>query len=542
MDFRFDGFSVRRIGEELMRGPYFKRLPKLKGDAGIGSHNTWLRLLEGCPVPERIAAALIKLGREVLDSASRRKCQVVNPPLYDTDASFRSNMLLGPILDAHAIPSPAEIAPVPTELWGVSLDSPVGMSASPLTANSRWIGLDWRLGASVVTLKTRRTRATPACIAERNIGYVVEPSSLLTEIPPGLLPSQVVVSDHGWRALEPGQPVVLINCFGMPSEAPEEWLRDVACTVHAMPAGKMLMASIVGSVSAADEKASNAREILVEDYVACVGNVLTLKDAHLPRAVEVNVSCPNTDTHEHAVYESIDMITQICGQARKMINKSGRDLKLVLKIHYMTRPQLQRLCDRTADFVDGYAAINTLQVKALRRAGDRLLPYFGDRPTGGLSGIAIRGLAIDTIANLRGILKKGGHGDKPIFGMGGITTPEDAAAFLEHGATIVQATTAVMHDSFFLAKVRRHLAAQLGLERNFVERWGPNEQTIWSEVRRHPAVQAFLNGERAHAALSGGDAKKAIVELFQAWIDQWNAEPGRARARPLTEDAPLLRR
>src|SRR5437773_4675555 len=63
---------------------------------------------------------------------------------------------------------------IPVKFCGISLSTPLGLSASPLTANERWMKLMLGLGYGLCTFKTRRT-GQRGPYAPPQIAYVNSP-------------------------------------------------------------------------------------------------------------------------------------------------------------------------------------------------------------------------------------------------------------------------------------------------------------------------------------------------------------------------------
>jgi len=109
--------------------------------------------------------------------------------------------------------------------------------------------------------------------------------------------------------------------------------------------------------------------------------------------------------------------------------------------------------------VDGFSLINTLP--GMRMDLERKRPVLGSR-TGGLSGPAIKPVAVRLVYELYR------HTDRPILGMGGITSAEDALEFALAGARMVAVGTAIFSDPYAPLRVIEALEAQLA---GANERW-----------------------------------------------------------------------
>jgi len=162
-------------------------------------------------------------------------------------------------------------------------------------------------------------------------------------------------------------------------------------------------------------------------------------------AVEVNLSCPNTEAardlfaHSATATREAMVATAACG-----------------------RPRWAKLSPNVTDLVPiAYAAqeggaeavtlVNTVLAMAIdpETGGYRL--GSGERG-GGLSGPAIHPVAVRAVHDVHVALP-----DLPIVGVGGVSTGEDAAELLLAGASAVQVGTATFADPRAPARVLREL-------------------------------------------------------------------------------------
>lgn len=151
-------------------------------------------------------------------------------------------------------------------------------------------------------------------------------------------------------------------------------------------------------------------------------------------AVEVNLSCPNTEAardlfaHSAAATREVMAVTAACG-----------------------RPRWAKLSPNVTDLVpiadaaqeggaEAVTLVNTVLAMAIdpETGGYRL--GSGERG-GGLSGPAIHPVAVRAVHDVHAALP-----DLPIVGVGGVSTGEDAAELLLAGASAVQVGTAIFAD------------------------------------------------------------------------------------------------
>jgi dihydroorotate dehydrogenase len=103
-------------------------------------------------------------------------------------------------------------------------------------------------------------------------------------------------------------------------------------------------------------------------------------------------------------------------------------------------PLLEELVKAASPIVDGFVAVNSLG-PALDFNPVTCKPSLGSEwGQGWLSGPPILPIALAVVYRLSGIT------EKPIIGVGGITTGEDAVKFLMAGASLVQVCTAALKE------------------------------------------------------------------------------------------------
>lgn len=359
-------------------------------------------------------------------------------PVYDFRSSFEKNVALGP----QGIPSKLQDWPpnIPTTLFGVSLNSPLGVPSSVLTINSHWIKSLTRLGFDIITAKTVRTRQVPAHPLP-NAVYLPE---LREPLKVGGLPRSICgvpdLPDENVATIS------LANSFGVPSPDPKDWREDLQTALGVLNRGQMLIASVTGTGTA-----SKPGDDLIGDYIKCARLAHEVK----PHAIELNLSCPNVYGKEGFVYKDPELSARICKRLRSQISHA----KLLLKIGYLNLEQLTRLFNATHRYVDGYTAINALPAKIVSQ-GQRGEPVFpgADRTDAGISGVAIRDYALETVRSLRRLANEAKRPEIVIIGVGGISSSDDVTRFKDAGANCVQICTAAILNPHVASEIRKQLA------------------------------------------------------------------------------------
>lgn len=182
----------------------------------------------------------------------------------------------------------------------------------------------------------------------------------------------------------------------------------------------------------------------VDDYVHCVR---VLEAVAGIAGYELNISCPN-------IAHGLDM---------------GRDPAAAGRVTAAVRAVTERcivvkLSPNVTDIgavgsaveaagADAVSAVNTFVGMKIHRLTRRpVLPGAG---TGGLSGPAIRPLALAAVAAVRRAVHI------PVIGVGGITCTDDAVDFLVAGADAVQVGTATFVDPSTAVRIAAELPARL---------------------------------------------------------------------------------
>lgn len=176
-----------------------------------------------------------------------------------------------------------------------------------------------------------------------------------------------------------------------------------------------------------------------DELAALVSGVAAREEVAL---IELNVSCPNVETglvmgadpgETAAAVERIRPLTE---------------LPLIVKLTpNASEPAAVAVAAEQAG-ADAVSLINTLKGMALVPGSTR--PWLGGR-TGGLSGPAVRAVALEQVATVSARVSI------PVIGMGGVASGADAADFLAVGAAAV----AVGTESFRDPSAGRRIGAEL---------------------------------------------------------------------------------
>jgi dihydroorotate dehydrogenase (NAD+) catalytic subunit len=167
-------------------------------------------------------------------------------------------------------------------------------------------------------------------------------------------------------------------------------------------------------------------------------------------AIEVNISCPNVENRglvfaadSEASCRVIDSVRKVIGGEIPIIAKLTPDVTDIAKI-------AKGVVDSGADSL---ALINTVLGMVINL--DTMKPQLGGK-TGGLSGPAIRPIAVRAIYQVHGALP-----NVPILGMGGVASGRDALELILAGASGVSVGTASFGNPTAIISIQKELGLLL---------------------------------------------------------------------------------
>jgi dihydroorotate dehydrogenase (NAD+) catalytic subunit len=404
-----------------------------------------------------------RLRQEVRRVFSLGELQVVlasqgmSSPAYDTMLSFAANED-GPSDRLPLAPSVSRATKTPSrELFGRTLAAPIGIAASPLTTNSKWIEYYAQRGYNVITYKTVRNRFHRA-LPHPNWLFMDENEKPwpVTDASEGR--REVHVRRNAWpRSAE----FSMINSVGVPSVSDDEWTADVQRCLKLLRDDQILLVSVMGSPEDLD---IDTQEKLEADFVLAASTAAST-GAH---AIELNFSCPNhiqeglrAVSDEHLIYRQPDQARSIVEKVRREV---GEDAKIVIKLGWLTYDGLDALITPISHLIDGVSGINAMQwpVTCVPVDADDESPLFpppsvdwlpgtkfaSSRDLCGVSGTAIRAYGQDFVHSLFR-LRERSKANWKIIGMGGVMTSQDVNDLLSLGADAVQCVTAAFFDPNF---------------------------------------------------------------------------------------------
>lgn len=203
-------------------------------------------------------------------------------------------------------------------------------------------------------------------------------------------------------------PSGLINSIGIPSPGLEGYLADVL--PHYAGLEPPLVISVAGFTP--------------EEYAELTGRLASVP---LVDAIEVNLSCPNLETHRMPA-QDVGLLRECMAAARASTEKP---LWAKLSPQVTSIAEMARHAAETG--ADAVTCINTFPAMAIEVAERQII--LGAK-TGGLSGPAIKPLALWAVWSAAQAVSI------PVIASGGIATLEDVLMFLLAGASAVQIGTA----------------------------------------------------------------------------------------------------
>ncbi|HEX8074852.1 MAG TPA: dihydroorotate dehydrogenase [Thermoleophilaceae bacterium] len=220
-------------------------------------------------------------------------------------------------------------------------------------------------------------------------------------------------------------PAGMINSIGLPNKGLDGFLAEDLPQLAELPVP--LIVSIMGF--SRDELARLAREVGARDEVAML---------------ELNVSCPNVET---GLVMGADP-----GETAAAVERvrSTTEKPVIVKLTPTASDPAGVAVAAEAAGANALSLINTLKGMALDPRTRQ--PWLGGR-TGGVSGPAVRPIALEQVASVRARVAI------PVIGMGGVSSGRDARDFLDAGAICV----AVGTESFRDPAAGRRIADELGV-------------------------------------------------------------------------------
>ena len=348
-------------------------------------------------------------------------------PIYNIEKSYKENLEEGPFFSGV----------IPERRWpdrsqwfdflGHKVASRIGVPAGPLLG-ANWVLLAARLGFDIVTYKTIRSQKHLAHPVP-NMVYIAKEGGIRQGVG-----GDTVVQARGVPSSM--ERLALTNSFGIPSQAPEILVQDIAKAKEGLSAGLVMIVSVVGTPREGED--------FVQDFVAA---------ARIAReggaaVIEADFSCPNVASKEGSIHLDPLAVSMI---VRAMVQEI-KEIPLVIKLGVIpTKERLQEVmvAARRAG-ARAICGINTVSKKVVKEDG--VTPALGPhRLTAGVCGGPIREEALHFIRMAREVNEREKL-ELTLMLTGGAVLPDHFALFLREGADIAMSGVGMMWDPYLAAR------------------------------------------------------------------------------------------
>lgn len=216
-------------------------------------------------------------------------------------------------------------------------------------------------------------------------------------------------------------PFGMLNCVGLQNKGVDYFCREIYPKIKDIDTH--MLVNVSGNTPT--------------DYAACAARIDELDK--IP-AIELNISCPNVKAGGMAFGVTCAGAASVVKAVRQAYHKT---LIVKLSPNVTDVAEIARACE--AEGADSVSLINTLMGMAIDI--ERRKPVLSIA-TGGLSGPAVKPVALRMVWQVAKAVKI------PVIGLGGISSAEDAIAFMMAGATAIQIGTANFVDPTITLQVR----------------------------------------------------------------------------------------
>lgn len=339
--------------------------------------------------------------------------------LYQLDQTFEYNLAFGPFWD-QKLP----VRKLPTKKYkflNFSVNSLFGVSACPLTVNSRFLLLMAKLGYDLLTYKSVRSVEWHGNVFPHWM-HVDLKKPLLDPISDQIVKARF----DPFEAQDPS----MANSFGIQSIKPEYWQADVDLTLSQLPTGQLLILSLMCT--------PQPGETLIKDAT----RLAKLANETSAKVFEINLACPNTDGGQGLIYEDIEYSLKLCKAMKKVL---GNKHLLVKVGYYKDQNQMREFLRRSKGIISGISSTNTYSMKVLNSQGKEAFPT---RPLAGISGAAIRNLSQQQAQNAVRFKQELELKHFAIIGIGGVTRTQDVTQYLDLGVDAVQTAVGALANPY----------------------------------------------------------------------------------------------
>jgi dihydroorotate dehydrogenase len=347
-------------------------------------------------------------------------------PLYDLQQTFEENATYGPFWSGP-LPALKKIKP-PAKFLGKALTTPFGVAACPLTVNARTIALMSSLGYDLLTYKSVRSvewrgNPFPHWTPVEVEGKVGTPAASAAAIEAVVSPADATMA----------------NSFGIHSVAPEHWQPDVDLAVENLGSGQQLILSLMITPNVFDSLEKDVRRLA------------QLASETKAEIFELNLACPNTEGQQGLIYQDVALSVKLLAAVKKELGNKP----LLAKIGPTAdAAQLREFMRATRSSIHGLTTMNTVSMPVKKQDGPE---FFPGRPSAGVSGAAIRELAMTQAGHAVAIREELGLKNYVVIGVGGVTEPEHISQYLKLGVDAVQTAVGAWSNPLLASQYRNSI-------------------------------------------------------------------------------------
>jgi dihydroorotate dehydrogenase (NAD+) catalytic subunit len=282
----------------------------------------------------------------------------------------------------------------------------------------------------------------PIVAAAGTCGYVEELADVLDVSTIGAVVTKSITQEpregnSPWRVIDLPGAAGMLNAIGLANVGIDAFVRNK------LPAVAKVNTVVIGSI-AGD---------CIDAYVAVAQ---ALDQSGLLRAVELNVSCPNTaDGLQFG--EHPGKLAELLAAVRPVLRRSKMIVKLSPNVGDITA-MAKAAIDNGADVL---TLVNTVSAMAIdvETRQPRL-----SRGSGGMSGPAIHPIAVRMVSEVYRAVARAAN--VPIIGLGGVMNWKDAAELVLAGASAVGMGTAIFVDPALPGRVAHDLQGWVTRQRS----------------------------------------------------------------------------
>ena len=241
-------------------------------------------------------------------------------------------------------------------------------------------------------------------------------------------------------------PSGMLNSIGLQGPGVSAFVERDLAWLHSV--GARVVVSVAGNTA--------------EEFAQVTAAVLDSEHRPAVAGIEVNISCPNVANRGLVFACDPSGARDVIARVREVV-PAGTGIPLLAKLSPDVTDIVEIARVVLEAGADALTMINTTLGVAIDT--DRLRPHLA-AATGGLSGPAVRPMAVRAIWQVVGAMRAGRLPRVPVVGVGGVRHGRDALELVAAGASAIQVGTAAFNDPTAPSRVGRELT-RLVAERGF---------------------------------------------------------------------------